>query len=48
VVYYFLNKTKVGKALQATSLNKEAASYMGIKTDKMNALAWAIGAGRSV
>ncbi|MBP1745424.1 MAG: inner-rane translocator [Deltaproteobacteria bacterium] len=45
VVYYFLNKTKVGKALQATSLNKEAASYMGIKTDNMNALAWAIGGG---
>jgi branched-chain amino acid transport system permease protein len=45
VVYYFLNKTKVGKALQATALNKEAASYMGIKTDKMNALAWAIGGG---
>lgn len=44
-VYYFLNKTKVGKALQATALNKEAASYMGIKTDKMNALAWAIGGG---
>jgi branched-chain amino acid transport system permease protein len=45
VVYFFLNKTKVGKALQATALNKEAASYMGIKTDKMNALAWAIGGG---
>jgi branched-chain amino acid transport system permease protein len=45
IVYYFLNKTKVGKALQATALNKEAASYMGIKTDKMNALAWAIGGG---
>jgi len=44
-VYYFLNKTKAGKALQATALNKEAASYMGIKTDKMNALAWAIGGG---
>jgi branched-chain amino acid transport system permease protein len=44
-VYYILNKTKVGKALQATALNKEAASYMGIKTDKMNALAWAIGGG---
>jgi branched-chain amino acid transport system permease protein len=44
-VYYFLNRTRVGKALQATSLNKEAASYMGIKTDKMNALAWAIGGG---
>lgn len=44
-VYYFLNKTKIGKALQATALNKEAASYMGIKTDRMNALAWAIGGG---
>jgi len=44
-VYYFLNKTKVGKALQATSLNKEAASYMGIRTDRMNAIAWAIGGG---
>ena len=44
-VYYFLNKTKIGKALQATSINKEAASYMGIKTDKMNAIAWAIGGG---
>jgi len=45
VVYYCLNKTRVGKALQATALNKEAASYMGIKTDRMNALAWAIGGG---
>jgi len=44
-VYFFFNKTKVGKALQATALNKEAASYMGIKTDRMNALAWAIGGG---
>ena len=45
VVYYLLNKTKIGKALQATALNKEAATYMGIKTDRMNALAWAIGGG---
>jgi branched-chain amino acid transport system permease protein len=44
-VYYFLQKTKVGRALRATSINKEAASYMGIKTDRMNALAWAIGGG---
>jgi branched-chain amino acid transport system permease protein len=44
-VYYFLHKTKLGKALQATSINKEAASYMGIKTDQMNAIAWAIGGG---
>jgi branched-chain amino acid transport system permease protein len=42
-VYYFINKTKTGKALQATALNKEAASYMGIKTERMNAIAWAIG-----
>lgn len=45
VVYFFLHKTKTGKALQATAINKEAASYMGIKTEKMNALAWAIGGG---
>ncbi len=45
VVYCFLHKTKTGKALQATSLNKEAASYMGIRTDRMNAIAWAIGGG---
>jgi branched-chain amino acid transport system permease protein len=45
VVYYFLNRTKVGKALKATALNKEAASYMGIKTDRMNSLAWVIGGG---
>ena len=44
-VYYFLNKTRLGKALEATSLNKEAASYMGIKTDQMNAIAWVIGGG---
>jgi branched-chain amino acid transport system permease protein len=45
VVYYFLHRTKTGKALQATALNKEAASYMGIRTDRMNAIAWAIGGG---
>jgi len=45
IVYFLLHRTKVGKALQATALNKEAASYMGIKTDKMNALAWMIGGG---
>jgi branched-chain amino acid transport system permease protein len=44
-VYYFINRTRVGKALQATALNKEAASYMGIRTDRMNAIAWAIGGG---
>jgi len=44
-VYYLLHRTKLGKALRATALNKEAANYMGIKTDQMNALAWMIGGG---
>src|SRR3972149_1937281 len=44
-VYNLLHRTKLGKALRATALNKEAAAYMGIKTDRMNALAWAIGGG---
>jgi branched-chain amino acid transport system permease protein len=44
-VYFLLHRTKLGKALRATALNKEAANYMGIKTDRMNALAWVIGGG---
>ncbi len=44
-VYYLLHRTKLGKALRATALNREAANYMGIKTDRMNALAWMIGGG---
>ncbi len=43
VVSWILNHTKVGKALSATALNAEAARYMGIPTEKMNALAWGIG-----
>jgi len=43
VVSWILNHTKVGKALTATALNAEAARYMGIPTEKMNALAWGIG-----
>ena len=42
-VWWLVNKTKLGMALTATSLDKEAARYMGISTEKMNALAWAIG-----
>src|SRR3989304_1264442 len=45
LVYYLLHRTKLGKALRATALNKEAAGYMGIRTDRMNALAWMIGGG---
>jgi branched-chain amino acid transport system permease protein len=43
VVWAFINKTKVGKALTATAVNAQGARYMGISTDRMNALAWGIG-----
>lgn len=42
-VWLFIHRTRVGKALQATALNAQGARYMGIPTDKMNGLAWAIG-----
>ena len=43
VVYWMINRTKLGRALRATSLDAEAARYMGIDTERMNALAWGIG-----
>jgi branched-chain amino acid transport system permease protein len=43
IVYLLMNHTKLGKALLATSLNAQAARYMGIPTERMNALAWGIG-----
>jgi branched-chain amino acid transport system permease protein len=42
-VYLLIHKTKIGKALRATALDSQAARYMGIPTEKMNALAWGIG-----
>lgn len=33
----------MGKALTATALNAQGARYMGIPTERMNALAWGIG-----
>ncbi|MGD8243358.1 MAG: branched-chain amino acid ABC transporter permease, partial [Desulfobacterales bacterium] len=42
-VWLLMNKTKMGKALTATALNPQGARYMGISTEKMNALAWGIG-----
>jgi branched-chain amino acid transport system permease protein len=44
-VWLLMNRTRVGKALTATSLNAQGARYMGIPTQKMNALAWGIGGG---
>ena len=42
-VWLLMNRTKMGRALTATSLNAQGARYMGIPTEKMNALAWGIG-----
>jgi branched-chain amino acid transport system permease protein len=42
-VWLLMNRTKTGKALRATALNRQAARYMGIPTERMNALAWGIG-----
>lgn len=44
-ISYLMNRTRIGKALKATAIDAEAAGYMGIHTDRMNALAWAIGGG---
>ena len=44
-VWLLMHRTKVGKALRATALNAQGARYMGIHTERMNALAWGIGAG---
>ena len=44
-IWLLMNRTKIGKALTATSLNAQGARYMGIPTQKMNALAWGIGGG---
>jgi len=45
VVWVFINKTRLGKALTATALNAQGARYMGIPTERMNAMAWGIGGG---
>ena len=43
IVYWLINRTRLGMALKATALDAEAASYMGIDTEKMRALAWVLG-----
>jgi branched-chain amino acid transport system permease protein len=45
LVWYFLNHTRLGAALEATASDKEAARLMGIDSHKMFALAWGIAAG---
>jgi branched-chain amino acid transport system permease protein len=42
-IWLLMNRTRLGKALTATALNRQGARYMGIPTERMNALAWGIG-----
>jgi branched-chain amino acid transport system permease protein len=44
LVYFFLNRTRLGAALEATAADKDAARLMGIDSHKMFSLAWGIGA----
>ncbi len=43
VVHFFIKKTNTGKAIIATSLDRETAQLMGINTDRMNGITFAIG-----
>ncbi len=42
-VWLLMNRSRIGKALTATALDAQGARYMGIPTERMNALAWGIG-----
>lgn len=42
IVIYFMNKTKTGKAIQATALSRSTASLMGIDTDKIYAITFGL------
>ncbi|PWC52693.1 branched-chain amino acid ABC transporter permease [Azospirillum sp. TSO22-1] len=43
-LWYFLHRTRLGTALEATAIDREAATLMGINGQSMFALAWGIGA----
>lgn len=43
ILLFFINKTWYGKALRATSQNREGAAMVGIDTTQMNTLAYALG-----
>jgi len=44
VLQYIVNKTKIGKAMRASSLDKPAARLMGINVDSIISLTFALGA----
>ena len=43
-IYWFIHRTEMGMALMATAEDAEAASLMGINSDRMYALSWGLGA----
>ena len=43
LLFYFLNKTKTGRAIKATALNKEAAALAGINIENINLLVVGVG-----
>ena len=43
-VFLFMKKTKTGKAILATEMDREAALLMGINTDRINSLSFGLGA----
>jgi branched-chain amino acid transport system permease protein len=43
LIHLFINKTKTGKAILATALDRETAQLMGINTDRMNQVTFVIG-----
>lgn len=44
-IYWLVEKTELGRALMATAEDREAASLMGINSDRMFTITWAIGSG---
>ena len=44
-LWLFVTRTETGLGLQATSQDRQAAAVMGIPTERMSALGWAIGLG---
>jgi branched-chain amino acid transport system permease protein len=45
VLWLFVTRTETGLGLQATAQDRQAAAVMGIATERMSALGWAIGLG---
>lgn len=44
-VFWFLRATRIGKAILAVEMDREAALIMGINTERINSLSFAIGTG---